>query len=93
MGFYGDFIFGQYNRYGHSITGAMAGPILSDISDVFSIYGDIKEGKEHEATAKVNNLLRRNIPMRNLFYLAPALHAAGVNKDWIDTNLNAKFNP
>ncbi len=90
LGFYGDFIFGRYNRYGHNIIQSMSGPIFSDIADIFSIYGDLKEGKEEWAINKADSLLRRNIPGRNLFYLAPVLRSSGVSKEWIDKNLNAK---
>jgi hypothetical protein len=90
LGFYGDFIFGQYNRYGHNIFQSMSGPIPSDIADFFKIYGDLKEGKEEQAIHRANSLIHRNIPGRNLFYLAPALRASGVSQEWIDRNLNAK---
>jgi len=68
----------------------MSGPIPSDIADFVKIYGDLKEGKEEQAINKANSLIHRNIPGRNLFYLAPALRASGVSQEWIDRNLNAK---
>ena len=90
LGLYGDFIFGQYNRYGHNIWQAMASPAISSGVDVFSILGDIKEGKTDDASKKAEMLGHRLTPFRNLFYLAPALRAGGVSQEWIDRNLNAR---
>ena len=90
LGLYGDFIFGQYNRYGHNIWQAMASPAISSGADIFSIMGDIKEGKIDDASKKTEMLVHRLTPCRNLFYLSPALRASGVSQEWIDRNLRAK---
>jgi hypothetical protein len=90
LGLYGDFIFGHYNRYGHNIWQAMASPAVSTGVDLFSIMGDVKEGKIDEAGKKTEILLHRLTPCRNLFYLSPTLRASGVSQEWIDKNLNAK---
>ncbi len=90
LGLYGDFIFGQYNRYGHNIYQAMASPAVAAGADIFSILGDVAEGKTDDATKKAEMLAHRMTPFRNLFYLAPALRGGGVSNEWIDRNLNAK---
>ena len=91
LGLYGDFIFGEHNRYGHNIYQTMASPAMSGAADIASIMSDVIEGKVDDATKKAQMLIRRNTPCRNLFYLAPALMGARVSDEWIDRNLNARF--
>ncbi|MCC8461187.1 MAG: hypothetical protein LN545_04270 [Candidatus Megaira endosymbiont of Carteria cerasiformis] len=90
LGLYGDFIFGQYNRYGHTLTQSLSGPVFSITDDIASIYSNLKDGNTDKAVAEAESIMHRYTPGRNLFYLAPALRASGVSQEWIDRNLNAK---
>ena len=89
-GFLGDFILGNHNRYGHNLLQEAAGPGISDLADIAAMSSDVKEGKSDEAGKKLKSLTCRNTPYRNLFYLYPALRAAGVNQQWVDQYLNCR---
>jgi hypothetical protein len=72
LGLYGDFIFGEYDRYRHNLLESLAGPIGGDLIDIGKIYSKAIQG-EPDAIDLATNLFKRNIPGRNLFYLTPAL--------------------
>ena len=73
LGLYGDFIFGEFDRYNHSLLESLAGPIGGDIIDIGKIYAKAKAGEIDGAKDLTKRLLKRNIAGRNLFYLQPAL--------------------
>jgi hypothetical protein len=73
LGLYGDFIFGEFDRYSHNLLEALLGPIGSDVIDIGKIYSKAKNGELDQAENLTKKLLERNIPGRNLFYLQPAL--------------------
>ncbi|WP_375327255.1 hypothetical protein [Candidatus Tisiphia endosymbiont of Nemotelus uliginosus] len=83
-GFLSDFIFSRYNRYGHSFSQAMLGPILADVNDVMSIYSHVWDGNEDKAKDLAEQLVCRNIPGRNLFYLPIALNLLTINPDLLN---------
>ena len=68
-GIYGDFLFGEYNRYGQSFTQTVAGPTFGTLDDVARIYGNMVTGDLDKAGEKAVKFLSRNIPGANLFYL------------------------
>ena len=68
-GIYGDFLFGEYNRYGQSFTQTIAGPTFGTLDDVARIYGNMVTGDLDKAGEKAVKFLSRNIPGANLFYL------------------------
>ncbi|MDR0774838.1 MAG: hypothetical protein LBE72_06050 [Rickettsia sp.] len=78
-GFLSDFTLTHYNRYGHSFSQSMLGPILADVNDVMSIYSNIWDGNEDKAKDLAEKLVCRNIPGRNLFYLPIALNLLTIN--------------
>jgi hypothetical protein len=69
LGIYGDFLFGEYSRYGQSFTQTLAGPTFGMIDDIAAIYstafinGDF--GKAGEMA--VNDAFRM-VPGQNLFW-------------------------
>lgn len=67
-GIYGDFIFGEYNRYGQGLLQSFAGPTLGMADDVAKVWGKLMDGKPIEAGEKVAQTALRNIPGINLFY-------------------------
>jgi hypothetical protein len=73
LGLYGDFLFGEYSRYGRSLTSEMLGPVLSDVNSIASLYGKAKEGNWSKVEDDAFNLIKRNLPGRNLFYLEPIM--------------------
>lgn len=66
MGIYGDFIFGQFNRYGQRPLEAFAGPSLGTASDLLVLFAKFRDGDE--ASADAVRLMVRNTPFVNLFY-------------------------
>nr|WP_253307826.1 hypothetical protein [Rickettsia endosymbiont of Ceutorhynchus assimilis] len=72
LGLYGDFIFGEYDRYGHNLVESLAGPMGGDLIDIGKIYTMARNG-DPKAQELLSRMLKRNVPGRNLFYLIPAL--------------------
>ena len=70
-GIYGDFIFGEFNRYGQGPLETLAGPTFGTAADVLKIYGKFKSGDD--AAAETVRLAARNIPGANLFYAKLAI--------------------
>jgi hypothetical protein len=68
-GIYGDFLFGEYNRYGQSFTQTLAGPTFGTLDDVARIYGSMMSGDIDKAGERAVNFISRNVPGANLFYL------------------------
>ena len=72
-GIYGDFIFGEFNRFGRSPLETFAGPTFGTMSDVLKLFSSMKEGNVDQVTKKSYQLLINNTPYANLFYTKSAL--------------------
>jgi len=70
-GIYGDFIFGEFNRYGQSPLETFAGPALGTAGDLLKLYSKFRDGDD--AAAETVRLALRNTPFLNLFYAKLAL--------------------
>jgi hypothetical protein len=70
-GIYGDFIFGEFNRFGQSPLETFAGPTLGTANDLLKIFAKFRDGDD--ATAASVRLALRNTPFINLFYSKLAL--------------------
>ncbi len=70
-GIYGDFIFGEFNRFGQSPLETLAGPTLGTANDLLKIFAKFRDGDD--ATADTVRLALRNTPFINLFYTKLAL--------------------
>ena len=71
-GIYGDFLFGQYNRFGQSLTQTLAGPTFGTIDDIAKIYSNVLAGDTDAITRDSARFLVSNTPGLNLFYLKAA---------------------
>lgn len=71
LGIYGDFMFGEYSRYGRSFLATMAGPTLGQLDDVAEIWTRLRTGED--VAAKVIQSAINNTPFVNLFYTRMAL--------------------
>lgn len=71
-GLMGDFIMGEYNRFGNTLSTTLAGPTAGTIDDMARIYSAIRDGDD--AAAKSANFLINNAPFANLFYIRPVLN-------------------
>lgn len=71
-GIMGDFLMGEYNRFGNTLSTTLAGPTAGTIDDLASIYSALRDGDD--AAAKSVSTMINNAPFANLFYLRPALN-------------------
>ena len=71
LGIYGDFLFGNFNRYGSSLTNTLLGPTFGQIDKIGQIWSAAKTGDD--PFAKMANLIQGNTPFINLFYLRMVL--------------------
>lgn len=74
---YGDFLLGEWNRFGHSLLGSLAGPTFGQIDKVAEIWSDITHGaKDHklrDAGSLGVKLVRDNAPFLNMIYTRMAI--------------------
>jgi hypothetical protein len=70
-GIYGDFIFGEFNRYGQGPLETFAGPTIGTASDVLKLYAKLRDGDP--AGAAATRLAIQNTPFLNLFYTRAAM--------------------
>jgi hypothetical protein len=76
IGIYGDFLFGEANRYGGGTLQTMAGPFLSEVAefaDLLQNSRDILLTGEGDARAELVRFLKRNTPFGNVFYTKQAM--------------------
>jgi len=76
LGLYGDFIFGEANRYGGSLSESLMGPGLNTIFDVVELLQKARglaTGDDGDLGADVLRLVKSNVPFANLFYLKGAM--------------------
>ena len=71
LGIYGDFLFGEYSRYGRSFLSTMAGPTFGQVDDLAEIFTRIRTGED--VGANVMRTVINNTPFINLFYTRQAL--------------------
>jgi hypothetical protein len=69
---FGDYMLGQYSRYGNSALGSMAGPIFGEVDGVFELWTALKNGDEKTAF-KAWQTVQGFIPYQNLFYTEAAM--------------------
>lgn len=72
MGIYGDFLFGQYNRFGQTFTGTFIGPGLGTIND-FVTFMDKLAKMDHPGNAALQ-FFERNTPFLNIYFFKTALN-------------------
>jgi len=70
-GIFGDFLFGEANRYGQSFTTTLLGPTAGTADDIYSIYSKVLEGDD--AASDAFRLGLQNAPLVNLFYTRAAM--------------------
>ena len=72
LGIYGDFLFAEYSRHGHSLESTLAGPTISGkVSDFAVLYSKALQGDDVAASGL--RFLINNTPGNNLFYLRGAI--------------------
>lgn len=71
LGIYGDFMFGEFNRFGGGPLETAAGPAFGTAADVLKLWSKIRSGDD--PTADAIRLGVNNAPFMNLFYTRQAL--------------------
>lgn len=71
LGLYGDFLFGQSNRFGQSMLESLAGPVPVSLSQGAQILVSLEHLQD--PVNQMNAYLKNNIPLLNLFYLRTSL--------------------
>ena len=65
-GLYGDFLFGEYNRMGRTLTSSLAGPVLGQADTIADLWTRIRNGDDTAAVSFKAAI--DNTPFANLFY-------------------------
>jgi hypothetical protein len=72
LGILGDFLFGDFNRFGQNVGETIMGPVLGQgLSSVLQLWNDAKEGRD--LAPEAFRTLVYNTPFINLFYTRLAL--------------------
>lgn len=76
FGIYGDYLFGEYNKYDQSITEVAAGPTAGSIADIVKLWHKMRGTSDpdvaRDAAANAVKLIRSHVPGNNIFWLKPA---------------------
>lgn len=76
LGIFGDFLFGEANRYGASNLSSLGGPTGTDISELYSIYNrwlqSLGTTQKMDIWPELARFGINHIPFGNLFYLKGA---------------------
>ena len=71
MGIFGDYLFGEFNRYGQSFTQTLAGPTFGAVDDLATMYSKFIKGEKVAKDAV--RFAISNTPYANLFYTRAAM--------------------
>tara|TARA_R110001606_G_scaffold279989_1_gene428527 strand:- start:69 stop:2534 length:2466 start_codon:yes stop_codon:yes gene_type:complete len=77
LGIYGDFLFGEANRYGGGTLQTLAGPGIgtaSELVDLLQRARGVVTGGDEDLRGDAVRLLKGNIPFANLFYTKEAMN-------------------
>jgi hypothetical protein len=66
LGIYGDYLFGEVNRFGGSPIQTAAGPVLGAAEDLVTLYNKVRTGDD--AAASSFRFMLNNTPYINMFY-------------------------
>ena len=89
LGIYGDFLFGQANRFGSGALETFSGPMIGTISDIINLplkaRTDLEQGKTPHPGGDLLRLALNNTPYINLAYTRPALDYLFLNslRNWV----------
>ncbi len=70
---YGDFLMGEWSRFGLSATGTLVGPSFGQIDKLMEIWTDLTHAKKGSKTAALSaKFVRDNLPYMNMIYTRAA---------------------
>ncbi len=70
-GIFGDFLFGEYNRFGRSFLATAAGPTFGSVDDLAELLARMRSGDDFGGQAL--RFAQSNTPFINLFYTRAAM--------------------
>lgn len=76
LGLYGDYLFGEVNRFGGGVLEGAAGPTIGNAAQVIELFQKGRDAATGEKPLKGSdalNIALGNTPFANLFYAKPAL--------------------
>lgn len=76
LGIYGDFLFGEANRFGGGTLETLAGPAVTEFSQLIDLIQRTRgviAGGEEDLRGDAIRLLKSNLPFANLFYTKQAM--------------------
>ncbi|NTF54426.1 hypothetical protein G6L12_05895 [Agrobacterium rhizogenes] len=88
LGIYGDFLFGQTNRFGQGAAETLLGPGVGIVSDLINLpmkaRDEVLNGKKVTTGGDLINFAINNAPYANLTYVRPALDILFLNslRNW-----------
>ena len=87
LGIMGDFLFGEYNRFGGGLASSLAGPTVGDLDQIRNLFLRTRDGD-----AKAADLLKFGIdhtPFMNLHVVRPAMNYLILNRaqEWLALDL------
>lgn len=88
LGIYGDFLFGEANRFGSRALETFSGPFIGTMSDIINVplkaRTALEKGERPQMAGDVLNLALNNTPFINLAYARPALDILFINslRNW-----------
>lgn len=71
LGLYGDFLFGESNRFGGGLTQSLSGPTLGLIDGGYDLFARMRDGDD--AASASFRFAIQNTPFANLFYTRTAM--------------------
>jgi len=73
LGLYGDFLFGQANRFGGNFVTSLMGPTVGDANTLYDIYDRMLSPDRKDAGAQAFKFAINSIPGSNIFYIRPIM--------------------
>jgi hypothetical protein len=77
LGIYGDFLFGDTNRYGGGLAETFGGPIMGQVADLYRMKSELQDAATaHDFTrfrADAVRTIKNNLPFQNLLWTKAAM--------------------
>ena len=75
FGILGDYLFGEYSRFGGSLSDSAFGPVLGQgATEIMNIWNAAKEGRTKDIPPETLRIVTNNLPFVNMFYSRTALN-------------------
>ena len=75
FGILGDYLFGEYSRFGGGIGESVLGPVLGQgLTEIMNVWNAAKEGRVHDIPPEMARIAMNNTPFVNLFHTRLAMN-------------------